>query len=396
MSGPLKHLKILDFTTLLPGPYATMLLADMGAEVVRVESPDRADMLKLIPPMHDHYSYAHHSINRNKRSIALDLKSPHSRSIVLKLLEEYDILIEQFRPGVMKSFGLDYAQLKQSFPNLIYCSISGYGQNGEYKNKAGHDINYLALSGLASYTGRKAQGPAPCGIPLADIAGGSHHAVMGILAAEISRQQTSLGQYLDISICDAAFSLNSLYAAGALATGCDPGYEDQLLNGGHYYDYYRTSDNRYISVGALEPKFAATFLQVIGCEHWIDKVNLFTAPSARLKEEISQKFLKHSYHYWKEVFVSLDACVEPVLSITEAAEHPVIKNRQMLIEVPTNKQQKILQIAPVIKFSENRSDNYSGRALGEDSISVLSEIGFSKNSINRFVRNKTISTHLKN
>ena len=147
--GPLSQLRILDFSTLLPGPYATMILADMGADVIRVESPTRPDLLRVSPPMLDERSFAHLSINRNKRSIALNLKSAKAQGIIHKLLQSYDVVVEQFRPGVMARLGLDYEALKAINPHLIYCSITGYGQTGPNKDKAGHDINYLALSGLA-------------------------------------------------------------------------------------------------------------------------------------------------------------------------------------------------------------------------------------------------------
>src|SRR5690606_25413935 len=239
MQGPLSSLKILDFSTLLPGPFASMLLADMGAEVLRVESPSRMDLVRLLPPHDQGVSASHAYLNRNKRSIALDLKQPAALEVVRQLLQEHDILIEQFRPGVMDKLGLGYQALKAINPRLIYVSITGYGQTGPYKERAGHDINYLALSGLASYTGRRESGPLPLGVQVADIAGGSHHAVMGLLAAVIQRQQTGEGQHVDISMSDCAFSLHALAGAGYLASGVEPDMENQALNGGSFYDYYR-------------------------------------------------------------------------------------------------------------------------------------------------------------
>lgn len=202
MSLPLAGLKILDFTTLLPGPYATQLLADMGAEVLRVESPTRPDLVKLMPPFVGdkscRVSAAHATLNRNKQSISIDLKHEDAKEIIHKLVREYDVVIEQFRPGVMQRLGLDYNSLKKIQQKLIYCSITGYGQTGPLKDRAGHDINYLALSGLASFSGRKETGPVLSGTQIADIAGGSHHAVMAIMAAHIQRMTTNEGQYLDI------------------------------------------------------------------------------------------------------------------------------------------------------------------------------------------------------
>ena len=333
MNGPLKQLKILDFSTLLPGPYATMLMADMGAQVLRIESPTRADLMKTMPPKYGDISYAHLAINRNKKSLAVDLKQPDARDIIIALLDEYDVIIEQFRPGVMKKLGLGYSELKKIKPELIYCSITGYGQTGTHKNRAGHDINYLALSGLASYSGRKQSGPSLSATQVADVAGGSHHAVMGILAATIERQTSRKGQHLDISICAASFALNTIFGASALASGIDPDYEDQVLNGGCFYDYYQTQDQRYISVGALEPKFAALFFETIQKPQWLARTMLPLGEQQALKEDISALIKQHPLQYWQKTFAQVDCCVEPVLSINEVAQSDFVRDRNMIVEL---------------------------------------------------------------
>jgi len=400
MNGPLENLKILDFTTLLPGPYATMMMADMGADVIRIESPTRIDMLKEVSPKHGQYSFAHLTINRNKRSLALDLKQQQAKEIILKLIADYDILVEQFRPSVMEKLGLGYNALSKINPKLIYCSITGYGQTGPLKDRAGHDINYLALSGLASYGGRKQTGPSLSATQVADLAGGSHQAVMGILAAEIARQKTGAGQHLDISITDGAFSLNSLFGASALASKNDPGLEDQLLNGGSYYDYYQTLDHRYLSVGALEPKFAKIFFEVIGHPEWITLTTqqeqssqpIQSSQMKNLKQEIAQVIAGQTYQHWKKVFKKVDACVEPVLSINEAAEHSLFKERNMIIELQLDDKSKVKQIAPAIKFSENRNDFFVAKALGQDSLSILKKMGYSDKQIKNLRDSNTVSS----
>ena len=202
MEAALKGLKVLDFSTLLPGPFATLYLADLGAEVIHVESPTRPDLIRLLPPYANGQATAHSYLNRNKQSIALDLKDPHNIASIKQKISEFDIVIEQFRPGVMQRLGLDYQSLAAINPRLIYCSITGYGQTGLYKDKAGHDINYLALSGIAGHSGRQDSGPPPMGIQIADVAGGSLHAVIGILSAVIERQRSGQGQYIDISMTD--------------------------------------------------------------------------------------------------------------------------------------------------------------------------------------------------
>ncbi|MFQ5421479.1 MAG: CaiB/BaiF CoA transferase family protein, partial [Anaerolineae bacterium] len=200
MNKLLSSLKILDFTTLLPGPFATMMLADLGADVVRVEAPHRADMVRLMPPFDGDISAWHGVLNRNKRSLALDLKQPGAADIIKRLAQTYDIVVEQFRPGVMDRLGIGYDALKAANPRLIYVAITGYGQTGPLKDRAGHDNNYLALSGVMSHSGRRGQGPPPLGVQIADVGGGSLGAMVGLLTAVIHRHVTGEGQQVDISM----------------------------------------------------------------------------------------------------------------------------------------------------------------------------------------------------
>ena len=326
MKGPLASLKVLDFSTLLPGPFASLLLADMGAQVLRVESPTRMDLVRVLPPHDDGVSASHAYLNRNKRSIALDLKRPEAVEVVKQLVREYDIVLEQFRPGVMDKLGVGYEALKAINPRLIYVSITGYGQTGPYRDRAGHDINYLALAGVASYTGRRDTGPLPLGVQLADIAGGSLHGVMGLLAAVIHRQQTGEGQQVDISMTDCAFSLNGMAGAGYLACGVEPGMETQALNGGSFYDYYRTRDGRWFSVGSLEPQFMQQFCAAIGRPELAARGLSPKAEDQRLlKREIAIEFEKRDFADWRERFAAVDACVEPMLPLSEAVEHPPVR-----------------------------------------------------------------------
>ena len=197
MKGILKSLKILDFTSMLPGPLASLYLADLGADVIRIESPERPDPMRSLPPFKDGQSVAHSYLNRSKRSLGLNLKKNQAREIIFRLMEQYDVIIEQFRPGVMERLGLGYRELAAINPKLIYVSLTGYGQFGPYKDKAGHDINYLALAGTASYSGTKEHGPVLSGLQIADMAGGAHHVVMGLLAAVIHRLEQGKGQHLD-------------------------------------------------------------------------------------------------------------------------------------------------------------------------------------------------------
>jgi len=390
MTLPLKGLRILDFTTLLPGPYATQLLADMGAEVLRVESPTRPDLIKFMPPTIGKVSAAHASVNRNKKSIAIDLKNDKAKEIVEKLLGDYDIVIEQFRPGVMKRLGLDYDSLKQIQPKLIYCSITGYGQTGPLKDRAGHDINYLALSGLASYSGRKETGPILSGTQIADIAGGSHHAVMAIQAAIIQRLSTGEGQYLDISMSDTALALTTMFGANALASGNAPELGGEMLNGGLFYDYYQTLDGRYLSVGSLEPAFSTQLLSALGLTEWMGKFSDQRPETQKeVRTKLTEVFKQQNYTHWVELFSALDVCVEPVLTLVEAFNHPHFLARGMVTEAIDSEGRSIPQINTALPF-KNEQVHQAGKTLGADSDEILRGVGYSADEVNELKKSRCI------
>jgi crotonobetainyl-CoA:carnitine CoA-transferase CaiB-like acyl-CoA transferase len=383
MQGPLSSLRVLDFSTLLPGPFASLLLADMGAEVLRIESPTRPDLLRDLPP-HDHgVSASHAYLNRNKRSLALDLKQPRAIEVVKRLVADYDIVLEQFRPGVMDRLGIGYEALKAINPRLIYVAITGYGQTGPYRDRAGHDINYMAVAGLASHTGRQHSGPLPLGVQVADVAGGSLHGVIGLLAAVVARQQTGQGQHVDVSMTDCAFSLNALSGAGYLAAGVEPEREAQMLNGGSFYDYYRSRDGRWFSVGGLEPAFLHAMCDALGRPE-LAGLELSPGPEeqAALKRELEIEFERRSFSELEALFAPLDACVEPVLSFSEATQHPQIQAREMLAQVPRGDGSAQLQMACPVKFSEGLpAPRHIGVAAGAHSRQVLAEAGFSPEEI---------------
>ncbi|MCB2253279.1 CoA transferase [Pseudomonas chlororaphis] len=379
MQGPLASLKVLDFSTLLPGPFASLLLADMGAEVLRIESPTRMDLLRVLPPHDQGTSASHAYLNRNKRSLALDLKQPEALEVIRQLVLEYDIVLEQFRPGVMERLGLGYEALKALNPQLIYVSITGYGQTGPYRDRAGHDINYLALAGLASYTGRQDSGPLPLGIQAADIAGGSLHGVIGLLAAVIARQHSGLGQHLDVSMTDCVFSLNALAGAGYLACGVEPAAEQQVLNGGSFYDYYRSRDGRWLSVGSLEPPFMQALCKALGRPE-LAAQGLSPRPEQQkaLKQALQVEFEKRDFTELCELFAAVDACVEPVLGLAEAVAHPQLQARQLVSQVPRGDGSHQAQMACPLKFSAGLPQpRHIGAALGADTDQVLGELGYS-------------------
>lgn len=372
MNTPLKGLKVLDLSTLLPGPYATMLLADLGAEVLRVESASRPDLVRNMAPQIEGQSAAFSYLNRGKKSLALNLKHPQAASLIGELIKDYDILVEQFRPGVMSRLGLDYDSLKKINPALIYCSITGYGQDGPYRDKAGHDLNYLAMSGAASHMGRKESGPAPMGIQVADVAAGSHPAVISILAAVIGRQQSGEGCCLDISMADNTLAMQALMAPGALNGGADPLAESNFLNGGGFYDYYKTADNRYMAVGSLEPQFRQRLAKAMNIQ---DNPPLETM---QFKTLLQQKFRRQDLSAWCDQLHDLDACVEPVLTVSEAAVHPHFVARNM-IAVKSNGER---QIASALGFEEQ--ELAQAPQCGEQGETVLQDLGYTVGEIDQF------------
>lgn len=380
MTGPLTSLKILDFTSLLPGPFATMFLADLGADVLRIEAPNRPDIVRMSPPYlgESSISAAHAMLNRSKRSITLNLKHPTSLAIVKQLVQTYDIVLDGFRPGVMERLGVGYEALKAENPRLIYCAITGYGQDGPLAKRAGHDMNYLALSGQMSYSGTQADGPKPQGTQIADIGGGSFVAMVGLLSAVIHRQQTGQGQMIDVSMTDGAILWNSVTGAEYLAGGELPTYENRLLNGGSHYNYYRTADGRYLSVSSLEPQFWQGFCEAIGRPEWCDRL---TEPMPPLIADIAAVIETRTLAEWEAVFQSYDVCVEPVLNLNEVVEHPHTQHRQMVVEV-TGVAGPIHQFANPLKFSQTSpSYRFYGGEAGQHNHEVLSELGYSDTEI---------------
>ncbi len=370
---PLNDLKILDFSTLLPGPYATMILGDLGADILRIEAPTRSDLLR------EAHIGAYEALNRNKRCIHLNLKIPAAIEVVKRLIQKYDIIIEQFRPGVMKSLGLDYETLQQENPRLIYCSLTGYGQNGPLANRAGHDLNFMALSGMNSFSGTQEQGPPVLGIQVGDVAGGSMFSVIGILSAVIHREKTGEGQHVDVSMLDGTMAQTLVSAVEWLVDQQNPDYETGLLNGGSYYNNYRTKDGRYLAIAAIEPKFFKILLKVLELPESFEITDQIA-----FRDLVRQKIAAKTLKEWMTIFEPLDACVEPVLTMEEVEQHPQVQARNMIIQMkkPDGTTQK--QLAHPVKFSKS-SPVYKHVAPvpGEHNEEILQEHGYSQDEIKK-------------
>lgn len=378
--GSLDDLKILDFSTLLPGPYATLMLADMGAEVLKISSASRPDIVLDYPPFigDTGVSASQAWLGRNKKTMFLNLKTGEGKAVVKELVKEYDIVLEQFRPGVMEKLGLGYEDLKAVNPKLIYCSLTGYGQTGPLRDAAGHDINYMSRSGIISQAGRRESGPSLMNFQIADIAVGSMNSVIGILAAVNYRKNTGKGQYIDVAMMDGCVPFNSLDGAGFLVSGKEPKREGERLNGGCIYDFYETKDGEYLSVGSLEPQFWSRFCTAIGREDLIEGT-VYPPNIDEVKAEIRGILKTKTRDEWVEVFSHYDACVQPVLNLKEALlEDEQVKEREMVVDVklPLHEDVSVKQLATAVKLSECPCEyKFAGYPAGYHTKEVIEQLG---------------------
>jgi alpha-methylacyl-CoA racemase len=309
------------------------VLADLGAEVIKVETPQGGDYLRWLPPLAGKQSYAFASLNGGKRSLAVDMKRPEGRDVVAKLCAKADVLLESFRPGVMARLGLGWEQLRIANPGLVYCAISGYGQDGPYRERAGHDLNYAALAGVVGLAGPAGAIPALSPVQVADIGGGSMWAIIGILTALYSRQTSGEGRFVDISMTDGAQAfLHGALAAHVAGGGAAPPRGGDTLTGGYgFYAIYETKDGGFFTVAALEPKFWQRFCGAIERPDLARRQ--FGSPKLieQTRAEIAEVFLTRTRDEWTEIFAEVDACCEPVLRPDELMEHPLHQAREAFV-----------------------------------------------------------------
>ncbi|MBR3118040.1 MAG: CoA transferase [Oceanobacillus sp.] len=372
----LQAIRVLDLTRLLPGPYCTLMLADFGAEVIKVEDPVAGDYLRDFEPKLDADSAVFHSLNRNKKSICLDLKTEKERSHFLKLVETADVVMESFRPGVMKRLGLDYETLKQINPRLIYCAITGYGQTGPYKNKPGHDINYLSYAGLLHVMGEKDRKPVIPATQIADIGGGAYPAIAGILLALFEREKTGKGQLVDVSMLDGVVSwmhmlLPNVFAEREVTRG------EELLNGGFAcYQVYETKDNRFLSMGGIEQKFWKVFCEGIERQDFIDCLDAPKEKQEQMIHETQTIIARKTLEEWLDIFSEKEACVTPVKIMEETLEDSQLQAREMIQTIAHPELGNMKQIGNPIKLSESPKETFlPAPKRGEHTELILREIG---------------------
>lgn len=323
---PLTGVRVLDLSRLLPGPFATMILAGLGADVVKVEDLEGGDYLRWMPPLEDGAAAMFTAINRGKRSLRLDLKATRGRELFLELAGRSHVVLESFRPGVMDRLGLGIAALHARNPRLVVCSISGFGQDGPDRLRAGHDLNYLARAGVLSITGSGGGAPAIPGVQMADIGGGAQSAVIAILAALRRAEQSGAGSHCDVSMLDGMLSWMSPHIAAAEAGG-DAGPAAMMLNGAHpCYHVYRCADG-WITVAALEPKFWARLCELLDVEDLRDLAFATGAQAQAVVDRLESVFSGATRAQWRARLGDEDACCEPVLSVEELLDDPQVRHR---------------------------------------------------------------------
>ena len=376
----LDDVRILDLSRLLPGPFATLLLADLGADVIKVEDTDSGDYLRWMPPMAGEYSAMFHALNRNKRSVALNLKTEMGRGAFLDLVERADVVLESFRPGVLDRLGLGYAALSARNPRVILCSLSGYGQDGPYRARAGHDLNYASLGGVMSIAGTDDGLPAMPPLQVGDLGAGALHATVAILAALHERERTGSGQHCDIAMLDGLVAWMAPHAATYFATGAVPQPGTLTLNGRYpCYRMYRCADGA-VSVAALEPKFWSALVRALGLPHLDSGAFAVGEEGTRVVAEVQQALLQRTRRQCADIGAAADVCCEPVLTIDEVFEHPQIRSRGMRLDPGVAG--PVAQCASPIRMGGGRAPvRRHAPGWGADTREVLREAGYDPDGI---------------
>lgn len=365
--------RVLDLTRLAPGPFASLVLADLGAEVIKVEEPSSGDWLRYPMAAGEEASRAAHLfelLNRNKKSITLNLKTATGKAILQDLVRGADVLLEGFRAGTMQRLGLGYEVLQDINPSLIYASLSGYGQSGPYCKNACHDLNCLALAGLLELSGPQGGAPAMSALPWVDMVAGMW-TTLGIVAALLARQRDGLGQHLDISMLDSVAALAHVPLADWMSAGVPPQRGRTSLSGRlACYNVYQTADGRYMTLGALEPRLWEGFCMAVGREDWIARQR--SADQASLRAEVAALFRTQPQAHWVNLLAARDCCCEPVLALDEAFAHPQALQRGLLREgcllTPLS--------GPDVEFTP-------APQLGEHTAEILAELGYTREDVQR-------------
>ena len=393
--GPLSGIRVLDLTQLYPGPLATMMLGDMGADVARLEHPSRPDLLHLLPPFLGKESAGYLSLNRSKRSLALDTGTEEGRRVFLDLVKTADVVAEQFRPGVLDKIGIGYEQATHFNPRIIYVSITGFGQDGPYRKKAGHDINYMALAGLLSQVKKGEEMVLP-GFQTADVVGGAYMSVIACMAGLWHREKTGKGQKIDVSMMDGILPMLTLQLAQYWG-GQESGEIMNPFDGSFpFYGIYACADGKPVSLGALEQKFWTGFCQMAGRPEWLPLQFSAGDEKRKVREEIALFFKTKSRDEWLKLADVHDICLSSVHKMEDLEKDPQVLARQMIIETEHETGLKLKGVGIPIKFSESKPDAPEpAPAVGEHSIEILKEAGYSAERIEDLIEKGIVFAAMK-
>ena len=390
MTAALEGMRILDMAWLGPGPFCSTILGDLGAEVIKIYEarPERrgGPVTLIFSDLPDFPGW------RNCKTMGLDLKAEEGRGIFYDLARTADVVVEGFRPGVMKRLGLDYDTIKEINPRIVYASLTGYGQDGPYRDVVGHDINYLSIGGLLGMTGLPGGPPVIPGTVVADFAAGGMSAAVGILAALTARGRTGKGQYVDVSLTDAVVELTSLQIIPYIILGIVPKRGETMLTGEWpWYNVYETKDEKYVSIAALEPWFYANLCQLIGREDFLEHQYATGEKREEIFRSFRETFLTKDRDEWVEILRRKDTCVAPVYSIDEVVTDPQLIARGMITEVDHPTLGRIKQVGSMLKLSESpfQVRNWSQR-FGQHTEEILTGLGYSKEDIDRLRETEVI------
>lgn len=386
VSGPLTGIKILDLTRLLPGPLATQMLADMGAEVIKIEDPKAPDYTKFMPPHYHDVGISYLALNRSKKSLNINLSHPEGKQIFFNLIQSADIVVESFRPGVLAKMGIDYESAKAVKEDIIYVSVTGYGQTGPYKSKAGHDINYLGFAGVLGISGSK-DAPSKSGVQIADIAGGSYPTVIGCLSALLARNTTGKGQLVDVAMVDCSLPFMSFYMGEALNTGKVYHREEHPLAGAvPNYNIYPCKDGKWVALGSLEPKFWMGFCALVNKPEWGARMM-----DPKLKDDLKEFFQTKDRDEWVQMAAAADICLTPILEIDELENEVHHQERNNFVTMEHSVYGAFKGINQPIKFSATPAvPSWAPPLTGEDNVGILQDLGYDNAQIEALKKNGVV------